>query len=502
MKNNVQDAHMTLHTGAIVRDAEGNRYVIEGLLGKGGFGAVYLVRDRHVKQDVFALKEGINPKERERERFIFEGELLKRLDHRALPRVYQVFEDNKHKRVYLLMDYIRGKNLETLREEQPEQRFSLPFVLELLTPIVDAIIYLHRQDPPIVHRDIKPANIIVQEQANAATLVDFGSAKEHMVDATTNVIRHGSPGYAALEQYGGGTTRRTDIYGLGATLYTLLTGKIPPDAISRAGASKRYDPLEPANLIVPDVSWAVATTIERAMNISQEDRFETVEEFWEEMTRHALQQEGTAPRIPMVTPTPPVLLESRPEKGMAATVHKGSASWVGRRFIFLGMILILLLGLGIGAGSFLYMMRQVGTSGREVSLPSKPHSVVATAHASPATTKSPGSSLYPRLAVSYGGTVADIMNNEKTDMFLTQVQQNQKSIRGEFQGLGLVGPFTGTVTPAGHVEFMVKDTTADVTMAFEGDIKIGGDIVGTFAVLDRNGSHTGETGLWNVAANP
>src|SRR3989442_6444085 len=159
MRSSVQQEQMTHKLGTTVRDPSGGRYVIEGLLGKGGFGAVYLVRKRRDRQRQFALKEVINPNKQDRERFIFEGEILKRLYHRALPRVYHAFENDRLKRVYLLMDYIQGWDLEALREGQPEQRFPLPLVLALMAPIVDAIMYLHRQDPPIVHRDIKPANI-------------------------------------------------------------------------------------------------------------------------------------------------------------------------------------------------------------------------------------------------------------------------------------------------------------------------------------------------------
>jgi serine/threonine protein kinase len=148
--------------------------------------------------------------------------------------VYRVFEHDKLRRIYLLMDYVKGRNLETLRKEQPEQRFALPLVLALLATIVDALIYLHCQDPPIVHRDIKPANIIVPVGADEAVLVDFGSAKEYVADSTTTAIRLGSPGYAALEQYGSGTTSRTVIYCLGSTLYTLLTCIFSLDAITRA----------------------------------------------------------------------------------------------------------------------------------------------------------------------------------------------------------------------------------------------------------------------------
>src|SRR6266566_2605007 len=291
MRCRMQQEQTTLPVGATIRSPYGDRYIIEGFLGMGGFGAVYLVRDRRVKQHLFALKEVIDPKKRDRERFIFEAEILKRLDHRALPHVYQVFEDSKLKRVYMLMDYIEGRDLEALRKEQPDERISLPLVLTLMAPIVDALVYLHHQDPPIVHRDIKPENIIVPARGDEAVLVDFSIAKEYVEERTTTVIRHGSPGYAALEQYGSGTTPQTDIYGLAATIYTLLTGSIPPDAITRAIGRKGFDPLEPANLITPDVPWAIAMAIERAMSISSNDRFATVEEFWQELKIHFTQQQ-------------------------------------------------------------------------------------------------------------------------------------------------------------------------------------------------------------------
>src|SRR6266568_479498 len=299
MRCRMQQEQTTLPVGATIRSPYGDRYIIEGFLGMGGFGAVYLVRDRRVKQHLFALKEVIDPKKRDRERFIFEAEILKRLDHRALPHVYQVFEEGKLKRVYMLMDYIEGRDLEALRKEQPDERISLPLVLTLMSPIVDALVYLHHQDPPIVHRDIKPENIIVPARGDEAVLVDFSIAKEYVEERTTTVIRHGSPGYAALEQYGSGTTPRTDIYGLAATIYTLLTGSIPPDAVTRASESKGIDPLAPASLVTPDVPTAIAKTLRRAMSISIDDRFDTVEEFWQELTDH-LPDLQTAPHIPSI----------------------------------------------------------------------------------------------------------------------------------------------------------------------------------------------------------
>src|SRR5690349_17432043 len=130
----------TLPGGTIIQGTNGARYVVEDLLGTGGFSAVYRIRDRRTKR-VFALKEIINAYDRDRRHLIIEAQLLKRQQHPALPKVYQVFEDVKRNRIYLLMDYIEGKDLETLRRERPEQRFSLVVALTLMAPIVDAICY-------------------------------------------------------------------------------------------------------------------------------------------------------------------------------------------------------------------------------------------------------------------------------------------------------------------------------------------------------------------------
>jgi len=298
MQNFTLQQQILLPKGVTIRTPTGEPYVIEGLLGTGGVGAVYLVRDRRARDNLFALKEVIDPDRRDRERFVFEGEVLERLHHRALPRVYRVFEHNKLKRVYMLMDYIQGKNLEILRQEQTGRRFSLPLALALMAPIVDALIYLHQQDPPIVHRDIKPANIIVPVGADAAMLVDFGSAKEYVANETTT-INHRTPGYAAPEQYGSGTSPLTDIYGLGATFYTLLTGTVPSDAISRVIKSKGKggDHLKLANVLEPAIPPEVAQALQRAMSINSADRFGTVEEFWQVLYTYSAGQQAQIPRV-------------------------------------------------------------------------------------------------------------------------------------------------------------------------------------------------------------
>ncbi len=273
-----------LPIGSVVQD----RYLIENLLGVGGFGAVYLVKDEQVPNKLFALKEVIDPSKRERERFTFECEVLKRLNHPALPHVHDVFADVRNNRAYLLMDYIEGSNLEHARQQQPGRRFTLPQVITMLAPIVDVIAYLHNQHPSVVHRDIKPANIIIPASGNGAVLVDFGIAKEYDSDATTTAMRHCSPGYSAPEQYTRGTDARTDIYALGATFYTLLTGILPTDALYRLThmVSRGTDPLRSITQLVPTLPLSVAETIRQAVALNRDDRFTTIEEFWHGVSAH------------------------------------------------------------------------------------------------------------------------------------------------------------------------------------------------------------------------
>jgi hypothetical protein len=112
-----------------------------------------------------------------------------------------------------------------------------------------------------------------------------------------------------------------------------------------------------------------------------------------------------------------------------------------------------------------------------------------------------GVSAYPDIGPSYAGTVLDLLNNEKSKLFLTQIHQNSGNITGYFKGLGMAGPFTGTVTHTGHLQFTVVVLGGSSFLSFDGDIKIGGDITGTFQALNQQRQFTGESGIWNASSN-
>src|SRR2546429_8673526 len=168
--------------------------------------------------------------------------------------------------------------------------------------MVNPFVSLTKRDPLVLQRNTNPANIIVPPHGRSAALVDFRMAKEYQAESTTTVFRRGTPGYAAIEQFGNesDTDARTDVYGLGATLYTLLTGVKPVNAVKRLLAEKGDDPLKPARAVVPDIPQPVSQALQRALSLQPEDRFATVGDFWNALhaDTNTGKQEEQAPVFP------------------------------------------------------------------------------------------------------------------------------------------------------------------------------------------------------------
>ena len=135
-------------------------------------------------------------------------------------------------------------------------------------------------------------------------LVDFGIAKHYDPESTTTAVRRASPGYGAPEQYSKGTNTATDIYGWERHYTRCSRGEVPVDAFTRMTAlgSTGKDPLAPVNTLVPAISQHVADTIQKAMAINSQDRFATVEEFWQTLNASPMQQSPTM-FAPMATPS-------------------------------------------------------------------------------------------------------------------------------------------------------------------------------------------------------
>ncbi len=207
------------------------RYEILGKVGTGGFGAVYKARDTGNKNRLVAIKAieldtlSASQAIEATDTFNRELHLLSSLDHAHLPAIYEHFIDATH--WYLVMDFIDGEPLDEYLKQIEEPCLPMRDVIDIGLQLCDVLSYLHRLQPPVIFRDVKPANIM-RTPGGRIYLIDFGIARRFKPGQKRDTTPLGSPGFAAPEQYGSAqTTARTDIYGLGATLYFLLTGHDP-----------------------------------------------------------------------------------------------------------------------------------------------------------------------------------------------------------------------------------------------------------------------------------
>jgi hypothetical protein len=254
-----------------------DRYQVMRLLGQGGMGAVYQATDRKFGNAV-ALKETFYSDVNLRKAFSHEARLLNRLRHAALPVVTDYFAISDKQ--FLVMQYIPGKDLEQLLHERKSAGQGMFLTSQVMTwadQLLDALEYLHSQKPAIIHRDIKPQNLKLTPRGEVI-LLDFGLAKGIVTHQSheSQSIRGYTPNYASLEQIRGtGTDARSDIYSMGATLYHLLTGEMPPDALTRIAAilMGQPDPLKPIGDLNPEVLPLAAAAIEKAMAPHPDQRY-------------------------------------------------------------------------------------------------------------------------------------------------------------------------------------------------------------------------------------
>ena len=308
---------MSLSIGTVLE----KRYRIDALLGEGGMGAVYSAWDSRLDQPV-AVKENRMATPASARQFEREAKMMARLRHSNLPRVIDHFVTSDGAQ-YLVMEYVEGDDLGQ--------------ILQRTGPLDErrALAYLHSQSPPIIHRDIKPGNIKITPQGQVF-LVDFGIAKTGDVRARTRTGALGvTPGFSPLEQYGsGGTDARSDIYAVGATLYTLLTGRVPPDSVQR---SIKAETLTPPRQLRPHLSPSLASAISAALSTTPTDRPQTIAAF------RALLRPGAG-----VGPRPPGAAPSHRRVPVWVWVVGGAAVLLlcGITVVALGAVLPSLLGTG------------------------------------------------------------------------------------------------------------------------------------------------------------
>lgn len=239
------------------------KYEVLKEIGRGGMSTVYLAMDKRLNKQ-WAVKE-IRKKGTGRSdeiivnSLIAEANLMKRLDHPALPRIVDIIDNGVT--IYVVMDYIEGESLDKILEEYGPQAEDK--VIGWAKQLCDVLGYLHSQKPSIIYRDMKPANVMLKPEGNVK-IIDFGIAREYKEQSLADTTVLGTKGYAPPEQYSGQTDARSDIFALGMTMHHLLTGVDP-----RGGNA--YVPVRQWD---PALSDGIEAIIDKCVQPAAENRYQ------------------------------------------------------------------------------------------------------------------------------------------------------------------------------------------------------------------------------------
>lgn len=334
--------HCGVHLPSLLRDVlprgrnlRGHSYVIDYPLGRGSYGITYRAHHTALDEGVaikefypheFAFRNEITQElnilasfesayHRALRRFIEEGRILAKLKHPNVVQVRDLFEEQDT--AYMVMDLIVGKTLASELEQYPRKKFPEAQILQIMEQLVDALTAIH--DAGIFHLDLKPENILLTPERKAV-LVDFGAAKQAS-NARHIGTRSYTESYAAPEiMTGGELGRESDIFELGMMLYEMLTGVLPPPALSRLVESETWQP----QFLPPPWDQLVAS----ALVLPREERPPTVSQWWD--SRH----QRTYPQPVTLRPSPLTLrghftLPFLQEQGMRQRYGNG---WIKRVF--------------------------------------------------------------------------------------------------------------------------------------------------------------------------
>lgn len=239
------------------------KYEILTEIGRGGMSVVYLAMDTHLNKQ-WAVKEIRKRGSGASDEIVVnsllaEANMMKKLDHPALPRIVDIIDNGVT--IFVVMDYIEGESLDKILKEYGPQ--SEENVIGWAKQLCDALSYLHSQKPPIIYRDMKPANVMLKPEGNIK-IIDFGIAREYKEQSLADTTVLGTKGYAPPEQYSGQTDPRSDIFALGMTMHHLLTGRDP-----RGG-----EPYAPVRQWNPELSEGIETIIEKCVQPAAENRYQ------------------------------------------------------------------------------------------------------------------------------------------------------------------------------------------------------------------------------------
>ena len=296
--NSKAEEAIHMDPGTLLHD----RYIIGKVIGFGGFGVTYLAWDGKLEQKV-AIKEYLpgefstripgestvtvfsgDKSEQFRsglEKFVDEAKRLAKFQNEeGIVKIFDSFEENMT--AYIVMEYLDGMTLSEYLKEVGT--ISEEYAIQMLMPILKSLQVVHQDG--LIHRDIAPDNIFITKKGECK-LIDFGASRFATTKHSRSLTVIVKPGYSPEEQYRsrGDQGPYTDVYALGATLYKMITGKTPPDAMVRRAKyeNENTDILVPPHKLTKKISRAVDVAILNSMNVRIEDRTQNIEEFIKEL---------------------------------------------------------------------------------------------------------------------------------------------------------------------------------------------------------------------------
>lgn len=442
-------------------------YRLISQLGHGGYAEVYL--GEHVYLETQAAIKVLQAKLTENEEvqsFRNEGRVIARLAH---PHIVRVFDfDMRDDIPFLVMDYAPHGTLR--RRHHKGEQLPLAAVLSYVRQVADALQYAHNQH--LVHRDVKPENMLLGRNGEVL-LSDFGNALMTHTTGYQNLRKEeliGTVAYMAPEQFEGQDCPASDQYALGIVVYEWLTGNTPFRGTITEIAVQHATRQPPSlRCSVPTIPTAVEQTVMKALAKDPRQRFPTVQAFAAALESAAAQTHAldvNEPVVRIVKQTSPLPALRRARKPMLVP------------------LLFLALAALICGGSAWFAVEYI------------PGILSPRLAASQAV-------IYPGVSGSYVGTMNDKVGNITTSMELS-IQQNEGTIGGLLTvGPRLVGggPFTGTIIPAGNIQFTVEGYRGNAALFFSGSMKPDRSLAGTYCSLGSNGScdaRSDASGTWKV----
>ena len=276
-----------LTPGQTVRDT----YEVERFLGQGAFAEVYRVKHQFLGRQAMKVFKRVGITQDETMEMLGEAILLSRIGHPNIVRVFDanVFDSKDGRCGYFTMENIPGGSLDKFWHSHGAKRVPIETTIDLVKQVCRGLIVAHSESPPIIHRDIKPQNILVGYEADGlrARISDFGLAKS-VNPLTLMATAAGTLAFKPPEAFTSakGDSRAGDIWGLGTTLYLLLTDQLPVDIDPKLGWSKER--VSGSNIVPPgtfnfDVDEHLDQIVLRCLQEHPEERFQNAKELLDEL---------------------------------------------------------------------------------------------------------------------------------------------------------------------------------------------------------------------------